>query len=57
MHGIIIVRTVLVLLKRVKWDKLSVIDSFVSYNALKTLDMLMVNQEFLAPDSMIQGKS
>ena len=56
MHGIIIVKTVLVLLKRAKWDKLSAIDNFVSSNAPKTPDMLTVNQEFHARDFMIQGK-
>ena len=56
MHGIIIVKTVLVLLKRAKWDKLSAIDNFVSSNARKTPDMLTVNQEFHARDFMIQGK-
>ena len=56
MHGIIIVKTVLVLLKRAKWDKLSAIDNFVSSNAPKTPDMLTVNQEFHAQDFTIQGK-
>ena len=57
MHGIITARTVLVSPRKVKWGKLSVIDNFVSFNALIILDMLTVNQEFLARDSTIQGKS
>ena len=57
MHGIIIARTVLVLPRKVKWGKLSVIDNFVSFSAPIIPDMLTVNQEFLAQDSTIQGKS
>lgn len=54
MHGIIIVKTVLVLLKKVKWAKLYAIDSFVSFNAPIIPDMLTVNLEYLARDSTIQ---
>lgn len=54
MHGIIIVKTVLVLLRKVKWAKLYAIDNFVSFNAPIIPDMLTVNLEYLARDSTIQ---
>lgn len=54
MHGIIIAKTVLVLLRKVKWAKLYAIDNFVSFNAPIIPDMLTVNLEYLALDSTIQ---